>query len=198
MSLRELIQMVVVLTIVTSACAGGLAAVKLATREQIDYQQIKFIKEPALKKILTDYDNDPISDRLQIVTGKDARGRDVKTTFFLAKKDGSVKSLAFEASGPGYGGPVGVMIAIDPKDDVVQAIAVTTQSETPGLGTKIAEDPAFPSQFADKPVSANFSLASAGGQIQAISGATVSSNGVSTAVSRGVELYQNVKSQLGL
>jgi electron transport complex protein RnfG len=190
--------MVVVLTIVTSVCAGGLAAVKLATREQIDYQQIKFIKEPALKKILADYDNDPISDRLQVVTGKDARGRDVKTTFFLAKKGGTVKSLAFEASGPGYGGPVGVMIAIDPQQDEVQAVAVTTQSETPGLGTKIVDDPAFPAQFANKPVSANFNLAAAGGQIQAISGATVSSNGVSAAVTRGVELYQNVKSQLGL
>lgn len=198
MSLRELIQMVLVLTIVTSVCAGGLAAVKLATKEQIDYQQIKFIKEPALKKILTDYDNDPISDRIQIVTGKDARGRDVKTTFFLAKKGGEVKSLAFESSGPGYGGPIGVMIAIGPQDDLVQAVAVTTQSETPGLGTKIIDDPTFPAQFAEKPLSANLNLASAGGQIQAISGATVSSNGVSTAVSRGVELYQNVKSQLGL
>jgi Na+-translocating ferredoxin:NAD+ oxidoreductase subunit G len=197
-SLRELIQMVVVLTIVTSVCAGGLAAVKLATKEQIDYQQIKFIKEPALKKILTDFDNDPISDRLQIVTGKDARGRDVKTTFFLAKKGGSVTSLAFEAAGSGYGGPIGVMIAIDPRDDLVQAVAVTTQTETPGLGTKIVDDPAFPAQFAKKPVSSNFNLAAAGGQIQAISGATVSSNGVSTAVSRGIELYQKVKSQLGL
>jgi electron transport complex protein RnfG len=190
--------MVLVLTIVTSVCAGGLAAVKLATKEQIDYQQIKFIKEPALKKILTDYDNDPISDRIQIVTGKDARGREVRTTFFLAKKGGEVKSLAFESSGPGYAGPIGVMIAIGPKDDLVQAVAVTTQSETPGLGTKIIDEPAFPAQFAGKPLSANLNLASGGGQIQAISGATVSSNGVSTAVSRGVELYQNVKSQLGL
>ncbi len=198
MSLRELIQMVLVLTIVTSVCAGGLAAVKLVTKEQIDYQQIKFIKEPALKKILTDYDNDPISDRLQIVTGKDARGRDVKTTFFLAKKGGDVTSLAFEAGGSGYGGPIGVMIAIDPKGGIVQAVAVTTQSETPGLGSKIVDDPDFPSQFSKKPVSANFNLAAAGGEIQAISGATVSSSGVSTAVSRGVELYQNVKSQLGL
>ena len=198
MSLRELIQMVLGLTVVTSICAGCLAAVKLATKEQIDYQQIKFIKEPALKKIFTDFDNDPISDRLQIVTGKDARGREVKTTFFLAKKGGNVTSLAFEASGSGYGGPIGVMIAIDPKDDLVQAVAVTTQSETPGLGSKIVDDPDFSAQFAKKPVSMNFSLAAAGGQVQAISGATVSSNGVSTAVSRGVELYQNVKPQLGL
>ena len=198
MSLRELIQMVVVLTIVTAVCAGGLAAVRMVTAEKIEYQQIKFIKEPALKKILTEFDNDPISDRIQIVTGRDARGREVKTTFFLAKKGGDTTSLAFEASGPGYAGPIGVMIAIDPKGDRVQAVAVTTQSETPGLGTKIVEDPAFSAQFSNKPVSANFNLASRGGLIGAISGATVSSDGVSTAVSRGVELYQQVKSQLGL
>jgi Na+-translocating ferredoxin:NAD+ oxidoreductase subunit G len=197
-SLREIIQMVLVLTIVASICAGGLAAVKLATKDQIEYQQIKFIKEPALKKILTDFDNDPISDRIQIVTGKDARGRDVVTTFFLAKKGGELTSLAFESSGSGYGGPIGVMIAIAPGDDLVQGIAVTTQSETPGLGTKIIDDPSFPAQFADKPVNANFSLTSAGGQIQALTGATVSSTGVSNAVSRGVALYLEFKSELGL
>jgi Na+-translocating ferredoxin:NAD+ oxidoreductase subunit G len=196
--LRELIRMVLVLTIVTSVCAGGLAAVKMATREQIEYQQIKFIKEPALKKILTDFDNDPISDRIQIVTGRDARGRELSTTFFLAKKGGAVTSLAFEASGPGYGGPIGVMIALDPKAGVVQAVAVTTQSETPGLGTKIIDDPHFPAQFQNKPLGSDFNLASAGGEIQAISGATVSSAGVSTAVSRGVELFEKVRPQLGL
>ncbi len=198
MSLRDIIQMVLVLTIVTAVCAGGLAAVKMVTAERIEYQQIKFIKEPALKKILPDFDNDPISDRIQIVTGKDSRGRDVKTTFFLAKKGGNVTSLAFESSGPGYGGPIGVMIAVDPQADLVQAVAVTTQSETPGLGSRIVDDPNFPAQFAKKPVSSNFNLASAGGLIGAISGATVSSDGVSTAVSRGIELYQKVKSQLGL
>ncbi|HDQ40521.1 MAG TPA: RnfABCDGE type electron transport complex subunit G [Desulfonatronum sp.] len=198
MSLREIIQMVLVLTIVAAVCAGGLAAVKMVTMEQIEYQQIKFIKEPALKKILTDYDNDPISDRIQLVTGKDARGRDVSTTFFLAKKGSQLVSLAFESTGSGYGGPIGVMIAIAPEDDVVQGIAVTTQSETPGLGTKIIDDPSFSAQFADKPLSANFSLSAAGGQIQAITGATVSSTGVSNAVNRGIELYQAVKPELDL
>jgi electron transport complex protein RnfG len=197
-SLREIIQMVLVLTIVTAVCAGGLAAVKMVTAERIEYQQIKFIKEPALKRILPDFDNDPISDRIQIVTGKDSHGRELKTTFFLAKQGGEVVSLAFESSSPGYSGPVGVMIAIDPKADTLQAVAVTIQSETPGLGTRIADDPNFPAQFAKKPLSSNFNLTSAGGVIGAISGATVSSNAVSTAVSRGVETYQAVKPRLGL
>ena len=53
------------------------------------------------------------------------------------------------------------------EDDLVQAVAVTTQSETPGLGSKIVDDPDFSAQFAKKPVSTNFSLAAAGGQVQA-------------------------------
>ncbi len=196
MTLRELIRMIVVLTCVTVVCAGSLAAVRLVTREQIDYQQIKFIKEPALKKILTDYENDPVADRIQIETGKDARGRPVYATLFPAKKGGAVVTVVLEASAPGYGGPIGVMVAIDPKNDRLRGIAVTTQSETPGLGTKIIDDPSFGAQFAGKPLSANFQLASAGGDIQAISGATVSSNGVSQAVIRAVGLYQSVKPEL--
>lgn len=196
MTLREMIRMIVVLTCVAVVCAGSLAAVRLATREQIDYQQIKFIKEPALKKLLADYENDPVADRIQVPTGKDARGRPVHTTLFPAKKGGKVITVVLEASGPGYKGPIGVMVAIDPKNDRLQGIAVTTHSETPGIGSKIIDEPSFGAQFADKSLNADFQLASAGGEIQAISGATISSGGVSQAVARAVGIYQAVKPEL--
>ncbi|MEW6327973.1 MAG: FMN-binding protein [Thermodesulfobacteriota bacterium] len=195
MQVREIIKMIVVLTLVAAVCGGGLSLVKLATAEQIVYQQIKFIKEPALKKVLTGYDNDPVTDRKEIVTGKDKKGKDVKTTFFFAKKAGKVIDVAFETSGTGFHGEIGVMMAVNPETEKLDGIAITSQSETPGVGTRVADDPSFCAQFKDKPLTANFSL---GGEVQGLSGATLSSTGVSNAVKAGVETYRKYKPQLGV
>lgn len=195
MQVREIIKMIVVLTLVAAVCGGGLSLVKLATAEQIAYQQIKFIKEPALKKVLTGYDNDPVTDRKDIVTGKDKKGKDVVTTFFFAKKAGKVIDVAFETSATGFHGEIGVMMAVNPEIDKLDGIAITSQSETPGVGSRVADDPSFCAQFKDKPLTANFSL---GGEVQGLSGATVSSTGVSNAVKTGVETYKKYKPQLGV
>lgn len=198
MQVREIIKMIVVLSIVAAVCGGSLSLLKAATEGQIEYQKIKNIKEPALKKVLAGYDNDPVSDRKDIVTGKDKKGKDIKTTFFFAKKGGRIISIAFESFGGGFHGDIGVIVAVNPETDKVDGCAVTTQSETPGVGTKVADDPSFCSQFKDKPIDANFGLTSSGGVVQGLSGATYSSTGVSTAVKTGVEIYKKYKSQLGV
>ncbi|MDQ7837324.1 MAG: RnfABCDGE type electron transport complex subunit G [Thermodesulfobacteriota bacterium] len=198
MQLREIIKMIVVLTLMAAVCGGGLSLVKMATAEQITYQKIKNIKEPALKKVLTGYDNDPVTDRKDIVTGKDKKGKDIITTFFFAKSGGKVISVAFETSAGGFHGDVGVMVAVNPATDKLDGCAITTQTETPGVGTRVADDPSFCAQFKDKSVSENFGLTSAGGVVQGLSGATVSSTGVSNAMKAGIEVYKKYKSQLGV
>jgi len=188
--------MVVVLTIASSVCGGGLALVKMATAEQVEYQKIKNIKEPALKKILSGYDNDPVSDRKTIITGKDSKGKDIKTTFFYAKKGGKLIAVALEAYGSGYGGPIGVVMSIKQPEEVLGAVAATTNSETPSVGGVAMEEPGFRGQFEGQPADANFGLSSAGGIVNAVSGATMSSVGVSTAVKNGMEIYKKYKSDI--
>ncbi|MFN2268685.1 MAG: FMN-binding protein, partial [Desulfonatronovibrio sp.] len=93
---------------------------------------------------------------------------------------------------------VGVMLAIDPVEDSLQGAAVTTHSETPGLGTRVIEVDSFGRQFEDKPLSTDFRLSSDGGTVQGISGATVSSSAMANAVHRGVALYNEFKDKLEL
>lgn len=185
-----------VLTIVSGVCGGGLAVVKMATAEQIEYQKIKNIKEPALKAILSDYDNDPVSDRKKIVTGKDKKGKDMVTTVFYAKKGGKVTAVAFEAYGGGFGGNIGVMISIKEPGELLGGIAATTHSETPSVGGRAMADSGFRGQFEGQSVNSNFGLSSAGGVVNAFSGATVSSTGVSNAVKSGMEIYKKFKSEI--
>lgn len=196
MTRRDLIRMVFIMTLVASMCGGALAMVKIVTKDQIEYQQILFIKEPALNKILPpEYDNDPVSDRIAVDLGDDD---DDELVVFVAKKEGRIISVAFESYAGGYGGPVGVMLAIDPLKENLQGAAVTTHSETPGLGTRIIDVASFGRQFEDKPLNIDFRLRSDGGTLQGISGATVSASAMAHAVHRGVALYNEFKDKLEL
>lgn len=195
MTRKDLIQMVFIMTLVASLCGGALAMVKIGTKDQIEYQQILFIKEPALVKILPEgYDNDPVSDRLTL--NIERNGREEEMTFFIAKKDGQTVSVAFESYAGGYAGPVGVMLAINPAEGKLQGAAVTTHSETPGLGTRIIDVASFVRQFQDQPLDKDFRLRSDGGTIQGITGATVSAAAKANAVHRGIAVYQEVKDKL--
>ena len=68
--MNEMIKMVVVLTILSSVSGGLLAAIHDGTAAQIENQQLKFVKGPAIKEILEGSANDPIADRFKITDGE--------------------------------------------------------------------------------------------------------------------------------
>lgn len=197
MTRKDLIRMVFIMTFVAGLCGAALAMVKIGTRDQIEYQQIRFIKAPVLDMILPPgYDNDPILDRRAV--SLDAPGNSGELTVFLAKKGGKVIAVAFESFAQGYGGPMGVMLAVDPAANTLLAAAVTTHSETPGLGTRVMDVPSFRRQFENKALDQDFRLRSQGGPIQGITGATISAAAMAGAVSGGVDLFPAIRDQLGL
>jgi len=68
--MRDIIQMIVVLAVLGAASGGGLALVKSGTAEKIEYQQLKFVKGPAILAIMEGCSNDPIVDRFKIPYGE--------------------------------------------------------------------------------------------------------------------------------
>ena len=195
MTLREILRMVLVLTLVTGTWGGLLSLVQMATEDQIQYQRIKNIKAPALRQAVSvSYDNDPVKDRKTLVVGRDSKGNPIEKTFFYAKKNGQIQAIAVESSASGYEDQVGVMLSIKVQDGTLDGIAITTHSETPGVGTKAFESKGFMSQFTGKSLSTNFS--SQGGEMDAVSGATYTSNAVMNAVQKGVEIYNEYKSEI--
>lgn len=82
----------------------------------------------------------------------------------------------------GYGGAITVMVAFSP-DGVIDQIKITSQSETAGLGTKITTEPTFQSSFAG--IDSAFTV----DDIDAISGATISSKATVTAVNYAIAAY---------
>ncbi len=188
--MREMIKMVVVLTILTCFSGGLLAYIRSSTRERIENQVLEFVKGPAVRTILEGASNDPIADRFKLKVG------DMEKTFFVGEFGGQPGAVAFETSGKGFGGDVGLMVGIDVKNDKLLGVGVTTHAETPGMGAKAKTDPSFVSQFKGLALDKPFKVTQDGGTINAISGATITSRAVSSAANEAVETYKKIKPQL--
>ena len=135
--------------------------------------------------VIKNAENAPIADR-KTFTLSDGRTVNV----FPCIQGGTLTGVALEQFGSGYGGDLGVVVGFRIQEDTLAGIGITTMKETAGVGTKVKE-PSFLKQFPGK--SLPVQLRSQGGEIDAISGATVSSNGVITAVDKAVAIYKELK-----
>ncbi|MGD9412911.1 MAG: RnfABCDGE type electron transport complex subunit G [Desulfobacterales bacterium] len=188
--MREMIKMLIVLTVLATLSGGLLAAIRDNTKDRIENQVLEFVKGPAIRSILQGATNDPIVDRFQLKDGE------VERTFFVGVMDGEPRAVTFETSGKGYGGDVGLMVGIDTKEDKIVGVGVTTHGETPGMGARAKTDPSFTAQFKGLPLKDPLKVTGDGGSINAISGATITSRAVCSATNDAVELYEKLKPQL--
>lgn len=192
--MREIVKMMIVLTVISIFSGVTLAFFERKTREPIEYQRLRFIKGPAVLAVLSNYDNDPIKDHKKNVVLKESEGLITQKSIFPAKKNGKCFAIAYEVMGEGYHGTVGIMVGIDIKSGNLTGMKVTTHTETPGLGARIVE-PAFYEQFAGLGIQ-DLALSNKGGKINAVSGATISSQGVVEAVKKGLELFTRTKTEI--
>jgi electron transport complex protein RnfG len=186
----EMIKMVVVLTVLSILSGGGLSWLKDFTEPKIENQVMNLVKGPAIRHILDAAENDPVQDRFKIADGDEERN------VFVGVFDGTPDTVVLESSANGYGDKVGMVVAIDMADETLRGIAVTTHKETPGLGARAKDDPSFAAQFAGKPISDSFAVTTDGGQISALSGATITSRAVCTGVNKAIDTYKDLKPQL--
>ena len=188
--MREMIRLLVVIAVFSAVSGGLLAAIQSGTKDRIEYQQLKFVKGPTIHQILEGSSNDPLVDRFKLPDGKEER------SFFVGVFDGKANIVALEAFGKGFGGDIGVIVAVNVENDEIVGIGVTTHSETPGVGSRAKTDPSLSEQFKGLPIKEPFKVKADGGQIDAISGATVSSRGVCGAVVDSAEIYMRLKKDI--
>ena len=190
--MRDLIKMVVVLLVICTTSGVVLSYVNEATKAPREYQYIKFVQEPSMKAVLSDYDNDPIKERIKLAVGEDEEGNPVEVVVFPAKKGGKTEAIAYSAAAKGYHDLIEVMIGVNP-DGTLTGISIMTHTETPGLGARIVE-PEFTDQFAGLDLDTT-NLSAEGGKVDTLSGATFSTVGVITAVRAALEQFPQIKKE---
>lgn len=185
--MREIAGMIIVLSLICSISGFSLAYLKEKTAPIIEAQVLENVQGPAIKRVYPAAENEPVEERRAF----ELEGR--KVTVFPYMQGGRLVGVALESHGGGYGGDIGVMVGFNLENDTLLGIGVTQMKETPGLGTKIAE-PKFSRQFTG--ASSGVELKSKGGTIDAVSGATISSAGVISAVQSAANDYQALKEHI--
>ena len=98
---------------------------------------------------------------------------------YIIYSDEAEIGFAFLAVGKGYGGLIDILVGLE-NETTIKGVTIISQLESPGLGARIAE-----SSFTDQFAGANFAdvaLSQKGGEIDAITGATISSRAVVDAI----------------
>lgn len=172
-----------VLTVICLIAGIVLAAVYDLTSGPIE-QAKRAEKLAALEKVLPEYDNDPYQNTCTIAT----EASDI--VFYIARKDGEFVGAAFESSAPGYGDVVTVMVGVSAGNQIHAVAVLDAPKETPGLGAKI-KDSEYLDQFVGKGAEARewCKVTKDSGEINAVTGATISSRAVTTAVSSGLNTF---------
>lgn len=185
-----------ILTVITLVSGFLLAFVYQMTKEPIEVQDYKK-KMEAYKNVYQVADKFESTDKTikmyEESNGKLSDGKLGKVGIeeILEAKDKSGKSIGYVVtaySDEGYGGRIRISLGYDVQNKKVTKIEILEASETAGLGAKIS-NPDFKNQFNDKKVE-KFTVvktkAENDSQIQAISGATISSSAVTNAVDAAI------------
>ena len=121
--------------------------------------------------------------------GVDKAGKTVRYNVYETKSDGKLAGWVTKSTGQGYADKIEVLIGFDPGMEKITGLFVLDQKETPGLGNKILED-AWRGQFLNKSTAKALApvkgKSSASHEIDAITGATISSAAVTDIINRAV------------
>ncbi|MBW1897440.1 MAG: FMN-binding protein [Deltaproteobacteria bacterium] len=116
-------------------------------------------------------------------------GRKKFYNVFQASRNGHPAGWVVKSSGQGYADRIELLIGFDPLVNAITGLFILEQKETPGLGNKIIEKE-WTNQFlqkkTDQKIAAVKTNAAALNEINAITGATISSKSVCTIINNTV------------
>ncbi len=170
--------MILSLVLISAVMSAALGYVYVLTKDPIAKSNEK-AEQDAIKAVLSDFDNNPATDKKEIDG----------VTYYPATKGGNPSGCAVKTfTLKGFSGKFTVMVGFLP-DGTINKIQVLEQNETPGLGTKMKE-PKFMNQFLGKnPANWKMLVKKDGGEVDAISAATITSRAFCDALQRGFDGY---------
>lgn len=183
------INMVYVLFLVAGIAGLALGGVYNLTKEPIALAKKAKI-ENAIKAVLPEFDE--LKAPYSVMAYDGTQPKD-SLKFTDAYKGGEYVGTAVATyTMKGFGGLVKLMVGFKP-DGTISNISVLEHKETPGLGTKMTT-PKFKDQFMGKnPKSFDLKVTKDGGDVDAITAATISSRAFCDATKRAYRTFEQNK-----
>ena len=176
---REILKPTAVLFTICVVVSAALAGTNLLTEDRIAQQALQTAEES--RKVVL-----PAADTFESQEGG---------AYYTGSAGGETVGYVFETGASGYGGTVSVMTGIDVEGNIT-GVVILSHDETPGLGAN-ATKPDFLNQYLQPAPEDGLDVIKyqtpAEGQIEAMTGATVTSTAVTDAVNQAIEQYYAVK-----
>ncbi len=182
--------MVITLLLVASAASFTLATVYNLTKEPIERAR-EAARQAAIALVLPEFD-ELRSFNVKPVTGTDSLG------FNVAYKHGEIVGVAVATyTGMGYSGRIRAMVGLAPDGTIIDVVHLQ-HAETPGLGDKIEKGKSdWSDQFQGfDPASRNLRLKNDGGEIDAITAATITARAYVDAIDRAYQTFIEHKANI--
>ena len=184
-SLKEILVPAIMLFVIAAVCTALLAGTNLLTKDkiaEIAVQTEMKAKSAVLEsaKSFSDEKNVTVNDKEYVY-------------YDALDEKGNVMGYVFSVTVKSYGGDLSAMVGISSETDKITGVEITAISDTPGLGMKV-DSSDFLSQYIDR--SGNIGVnknEKTDTEIQAVSGATISSKAVTEAVNQAFSAYEAVK-----
>ena len=185
-----LINMLVALLVIAAVSGGVLGLVYGVTKDAIaEVDQKK--NEAAIQKVL------PLEGEITYkadTLSYDYEGTTLTFPCNLAyDANGNFQGAAVKTSEGGFGGKIDMMVGFL-ADGTIKGTSVLSHSETPGLGANMTGK--FDDQFVDKnPADFKLTVSKDGGDVDAITAATITSRAFSKAVDKAYKAFEANKAQ---
>lgn len=176
-----LFNMVAVLFTITLIASAGVGAVNMITQEPIAAAKALATKQ-AVSNVVPEFESNEVSE--QTID-------DMPIKVYTALKDDQIVGYAVESmTKNGFGGAIRMMVGFLP-DGEIYNVNVLEQAETPGLGTKMCdeENPLLSSIKNKNANELRFSVKKDGGELDALTAATISSRAYYNAVARAHQAF---------
>ena len=187
------LKLVLSLSIVTVVAASALAAVYGITKDPIDQSKLNK-KNNAIKLVQPGFDTQKgVIKEVKVLP----EGESDSLTVYISEWDNAFFGAAVETyTNMAFSGRFEIMVGFD-KEGKIMGTEVLKANETPGLGDKIdKKKDNFPLQFNGKnPGTMKLKVKKDGGDIDAITAATISSKAFCDAVDRAFKAFQIVVAQ---
>lgn len=199
--MNKIIKNSLILMAITLVSGILLGFVYELTKEPIAQQKAQ-AQEAAYKAVFADMDHTQpceatevlLEDATQTFAEDGFENVKVEDVYWACASDGSVLGVVMNiTTKEGYGGDINFSIGIS-NDGVLQGLEILSISETPGLGMK-ANEAEFKEQFKGKKadvLSYTKEGAASDTEIDAISGATMTTKAMTKAVNAGISFYKSL------
>ena len=180
----KLFNMVAVLFTFTLVASAGVGGVNMITADAIAEAK-KLAVTQAVKNVLPEFDD---SEMTELTVDE------IPVKVYTAVAGDEVAGYAVETmTKMGFGGAIRMMVGFSPEGEVLN-VNVLEQSETPGLGTKMCDDgnALISSVQGKNPADMKLKVKKDGGDVDALTAATISSRAYVDAVARAYAAFAEV------